>query len=112
MEQESLSEKRCIPCEGGVPPLPDVEVERLLGQVTSWKREGQTITRTFSFKNYFRTMAFVNAVAWVAHNENHHPELEVSYGSCRVSFTTHAAGGLTENDFICAAKVDLLIPAE
>jgi len=66
------------------------------------------IYRDFEFKNYYKTIAFVNAVAWMAHQENHHPDLSVSYNRCRVQYSTHAIGGLSENDFICAAKVDAL----
>jgi 4a-hydroxytetrahydrobiopterin dehydratase len=64
------------------------------------------LVKTFRFKNYHQTMAFVNATAWISHQEDHHPDLAVSYGSCRVGYMTHAIGGLSENDFICAAKVD------
>lgn len=66
------------------------------------------ITKNYHFKNYHETMAFVNATAWVSHREDHHPDLAVSYNACKVSYTTHAIGGLSENDFICAAKIDAL----
>lgn len=107
-----LSEKRCKPCEGGVPPLTAQEVAGLqpaLDQDWSVAAEGKALARTFEFPGYYRTMAFVNAVAWVAHVEGHHPDLEVGYNRCVVRWTTHAVGGLTENDFICAAKVDRLM---
>ena len=67
------------------------------------------IKRSFSFKNFYETMAFVNALAWIANVENHHPDLEVGYNYCHVSFMTHALSGLTHNDFICAAKIDNLL---
>ncbi len=67
------------------------------------------IRRLFTFKGFHQTMAFVNAVAWIAHRENHHPDLEVGYNRCLVRYRTHAIGGLSENDFICAAKVDRLL---
>ena len=70
--------------------------------------DGGMIAKTFRFKNYFETMAFVNAAAWVSHREDHHPDLRVGYSDCRVSYVTHAIGGLSENDFICAAKLDAL----
>jgi 4a-hydroxytetrahydrobiopterin dehydratase len=70
---------------------------------------GLEISRDFEFKDFHQTMAFVNAVAWIAHREDHHPDLEVGYGRCRVRFSTHAVGGLSQNDFICAAKVDELL---
>lgn len=109
MERDSLATKKCVPCEGGVPPLSEDAVRDYLHALPQWQADGKSIFRVFAFKNYFRTIAFVNAVAWIAHGENHHPDLVVSYGTCRVSYTTHAAGGLTENDFICAAKVDRLL---
>ena len=71
--------------------------------------DGREIAQDFRFPEFHRTMAFVNALAWIAHGENHHPDLEVGYGHCRVRYTTHAIGGLSENDFICAAKIDALL---
>ena len=106
--KNELRERHCTPCEGGTPPLSDTEADRLLAGVDGWEREGGAIFRTFRFKNYGQTMAFVNAVAWIAQRENHHPDLQVGYNSCRVSFTTHAIQGLSENDFICAARVQAL----
>ena len=70
---------------------------------------GKEIFKTYKFANYHETMAFVNAVAWVAHREDHHPDLEVGYNRCRVRYSTHSIGGLSENDLICAAKVEALI---
>ena len=107
--QQTLSEKSCKPCEGGVAPLAAPEIERLLGKLDGWKVIGNEIVKTYSFKNYYETMAFVNAAAWVSHRENHHPDLEVGYKACRVRYSTHAIGGLSENDFICAAKLDSLL---
>lgn len=72
---------------------------------------GEAISRTVRFSNYYQTMAFVNALAWIAHAEDHHPDLEVGYNRCLVRYSTHAVGGLSENDFICAAKIDALLPA-
>jgi 4a-hydroxytetrahydrobiopterin dehydratase len=108
-----LSQKSCKPCEGGVQALDPEAAGNLLKQIPGWSlNEGATeIERAFTFKNYYETMAFVNAVAWVAHREDHHPDLEVSYRRCRVRYTTHAVGGLSENDFICAAKTDTLLQA-
>lgn len=104
-----LASKKCKPCEGGVPPLSDAEAERLLQGLDGWSRDGIGIAKTFRFKNFFEVMAFVNAVAWIAHREDHHPDLEVHYSECRVHYHTHAVGGLTENDFICAAKIEALM---
>jgi 4a-hydroxytetrahydrobiopterin dehydratase len=80
----------------------------LLRSAPGWASDEASIARTFTFKNHYETMAFVNAVAYISHREDHHPALEVGYKTCVVRYTTHAAGGLTENDFICAAKVDAL----
>ena len=102
----NLSEKRCTPCEGGTPPLPQEEIDHLLQSLDGWGQTGGEISKTFQFKNYYETMAFVNALAWISHRENHHPDLEVGYRTCRVRYSTHAIGGLSENDFICAAKIE------
>jgi 4a-hydroxytetrahydrobiopterin dehydratase len=83
----------------------------LLAAVPEWALDGDAVTRTFRFKDFFHTMAFVNAVASIAHREDHHPDMAVGYGECRVAFATHSAGGITRNDFICAARVDALAPA-
>ena len=104
-----LASRHCTPCEGGTPPLPEEEVRKLLAQLTEWESTDGRIEREFRFKNYYQTMAFVNAVAWIANRENHHPDMQVGYNTCRVSYTTHAIGGLSENDFICAAKVEALL---
>ena len=106
----NLSSRRCTPCEGETPPLGKEEVALLLRSVPDWELGDGAISRRFEFKNFYQTMAFVNAVAWIAHVEDHHPELEVSYRSCTVRYMTHAVKGLSENDFICAAKIDGLIP--
>jgi len=103
-----LTDKRCKPSEGGVAPLASAEVERLMLQLEGWQRFDHLIGKTYHFKDYCQTMAFVNAIAWMANRENHHPKLTVSYNSCQVEYTTHAINGLSENDFICAAKVDAL----
>jgi 4a-hydroxytetrahydrobiopterin dehydratase len=100
--------RHCSPCEAGAPPLPAPEVERRLAALSGWESDQGAIAKRFEFKNYYQTMAFVNAVAWIAHSEGHHPDLEVSYRSCLVRYLTHAIGGLSENDFICAARVDAL----
>ena len=103
-----LAGKHCKPCEGGVPPLTPQEVNSLMSQLDGWAQYDQIIGKTFDFKNYYQTMAFVNAVAWLSHREDHHPDLMVGYNKCRVEYTTHAIHGLSENDFICASKVDAL----
>ena len=104
-----LTNKNCKPCEGGVPPLSESEIQNLLQNVTGWEYANNCISKTYQFKNYYETMAFVNASAWVSHREDHHPDLDVGYNKCRVLYTTHAINGLSENDFICAAKIDALL---
>jgi 4a-hydroxytetrahydrobiopterin dehydratase len=104
-----LTTKTCKPCEGGTPPMEQAEITRMLAALNQWEQAGKEIARTFRFKNYYETMAFVNATAWISHREDHHPDLEVGYNQCRVRYSTHAVGGLSENDFICAAKVDNLL---
>jgi 4a-hydroxytetrahydrobiopterin dehydratase len=104
----NLAQGKCKPCEGGVPPLTDEEVAALLARLDGWQRQGNAITKTYSFRNYYETMAFVNATAWISHREDHHPDLAVGFKECRVTYCTHAIGGLSENDFICAAKIDAL----
>ncbi len=108
MTTADLAHKKCKSCEGGVSPLNPDEVTLLLGQLKDWHHQGDVITKNYEFKNYYQTMAFVNAVAWMAHREDHHPDMTVGYRKCRVDYSTHAVGGLSENDFICAAKVDAL----
>ncbi|BCK87200.1 putative pterin-4-alpha-carbinolamine dehydratase [Sideroxyarcus emersonii] len=103
-----LTNKQCKPCEGSVPPLSQDEAKDLLRQLDGWELTGQRIGKTFEFKNYYQVLAFVNAVAWMTHREDHHPDMTVGYSKCRVEYSTHAIGGLSENDFICAAKVDAL----
>lgn len=108
---DELADRSCKPCEGGVPPLTGAQAKKLLEALhADWSisDDGLAIERTFEFRAYSRTLGFANAVAWIAIAEGHHPVLTVTYGSCVVSYTTHAVNGLTDNDFICAAKVDRL----
>jgi 4a-hydroxytetrahydrobiopterin dehydratase len=107
--EASLSERHCKSCEGGVPALSADQAQRKLHQLSSdWRlvEDGKAIRREFAFKDFYRTMSFVNALAHVANIEDHHPDLEVGYNYCRVRYSTHAIGGLSENDLICAAKID------
>jgi len=107
-----LTDKHCVPCEGGIPPL---EQKRVIGLLASlhenWGlvEDGKVIERSYRFKDYYQTIAFVNALAWIAHREDHHPDLSVHYNRCVVRYSTHAVDGLTDNDFICAAKVDRIV---
>ena len=106
-----LVSKKCTACDASTPRLENGEAKRLLAELEGWSTsaDGKSILRTLRFKNYYETMAFVNALAFIAHREDHHPDLLVSYNSVEVRFATHAIGGLSENDFICAAKVDALL---
>jgi 4a-hydroxytetrahydrobiopterin dehydratase len=94
-----------------VGPMDGTEIESYLGQVSGWRLADGAIEKTYGFENFHQTMAFVNAVAWVCHVEDHHPELVLSYGRCVLRFNTHSVRGISINDFICAAKVDALLPA-
>ena len=104
-----LAKKSCKTCEGGSEKLTEAQINTLLGDVRVWERKGDEIARTFSFKNYYETMAFVNATAWISHHEDHHPDLEVGFNKVKMRYSTHSAGGLSENDFICAAKIENLL---
>jgi 4a-hydroxytetrahydrobiopterin dehydratase len=105
----SLAQQRCRPMEGQ-PALTVEAIERQLASLPGWRHVDGAIEKRFEFADYHRTMAFVNAVAWIAHVEDHHPELRVTYNRCTVRFDTHSVGGVSVNDFICAAKVDALQP--
>lgn len=107
-----LADRKCKACEGGVQPLSRAEAANYHKHLASgWtlSEDGKSLRREYRFKNFFRTMGFVNAVAFIANNEDHHPDLEVGYNYCNVRFTTHAIQGLSENDFICAAKIDRML---
>jgi len=106
-----LADRKCVPCEGGVAPLSRAAAEEVLQRLDeNWQLsvDAKAILREFRFKDFFRTMSFVNALAHIANIEDHHPDLEVGYNYCRVRYTTHAISGLSENDLICAAKIDQL----
>ena len=109
--KDDLVNRQCEPCEGDVPPL-DAEAARdllrALNEDWSISDDLKWIRRDFEFSGFNRTMGFVNAVAWIANTEGHHPDMEVGYYKCVVNYTTHAIDGLSENDFICAAKIDRL----
>ncbi len=101
-----------MPITAGGAPLAAADTGGLLSQLSDWTlaADGLAISRQFRFHDFHQTMAFVNAVAWIAHQQDHHPDLEVGYNRCTVRYSTHAVGGLSLNDFICAAKVDALLP--
>jgi len=102
-----LAQQHCKPLEGHA-AMGAAEIEAHLKLVRGWALSDGAIEKRYTFKNYHETMAFVNAQAWVAHKEDHHPELAVSYANCTVRFNTHSVGGISINDFICAARLDAL----
>jgi len=112
-DDDTLENKQCVPCHGGVTALSEPEAREMLGRLLStanggWQliEGGKAIKREFKFADFYRAMSFVNAVAHVANVQDHHPDIECGWGYCRIRYQTHAIGGLHENDFICAAKID------
>ena len=105
-----LAQAHCIPRRGHQHRLAPARIAELMPQLPGWElvENGHALSKTFTFEDYYRTMSFVNALAHVANAENHHPDLSVHYDRCVVRFSTHDVGGLSENDFICAAKADAL----
>ncbi|KIP86608.1 4a-hydroxytetrahydrobiopterin dehydratase [Stenotrophomonas sp. Sa5BUN4] len=105
-----LEQAHCIPRRGNEHRLGQARLAELLPQVPGWElvENGQALQRTFRFKDYYHTLAFVNALAFIAHREDHHPDLGVHYDRAVVRYSTHDVGGLSENDFICAAKASAL----
>ena len=103
-----LTTKHCVPCNGKISSLTVEQVNAMLQEIPIWQvsKDGVKIYRCFQFKNFYHTIAFVNAVAWISHQEQHHPRLEIDYNKCLVEYWTHAIEDLSENDFICAAKID------
>ncbi len=104
-----LLKKRCSTCAPGTPPASEARVRDVLRELPGWELADKAIAKTYKFANYYETMAFVNAIAWISHREDHHPDLEVGYNKCRVRYSTHSIGGISENDLICAAKVEALV---
>lgn len=106
-----LTDRHCAPCEGGVDPLAREAAEAMLDQVPGWglDDDGKMIRRRFEFKGFYGTMAFINAMAFIVQRENHHPDFSAGYNYCDIAFTTHAIDGLSDNDFICAAKINALL---
>jgi 4a-hydroxytetrahydrobiopterin dehydratase len=106
----ALAQAHCTPRRGHEHRLPPAQITELMPQLSGWAlaENDHALVKTFTFDDYYRTMAFVNALAHIAHREDHHPDLGVHYNRCVVRFSTHDVGGLSENDFICAAKADAL----
>jgi 4a-hydroxytetrahydrobiopterin dehydratase len=103
-----LAERKCIPCRGGTPALTPTEYEPLLKQLSDWDFVDQRLRKSFVFENFAQSMALANRIAEIAEEQNHHPDLLVRWGELRIDIWTHAADGLTESDFILAAKIDRL----
>ena len=105
-----FTERRCAPCQGNAVSYTREQAQNALGKVASCEliEDGKAIKREFKFKDFYRTMSFVNALAHIANIEDHHPDLEIGYNYCRVRYSTHEVKGLSDNDFICAAKIDRL----
>ena len=104
----TIASMNCAP-GGQATALDDTTINQHLATLSGWARVNNEIRKTFPFKNYHETMAFVNASAWISHQQDHHPDMSVHYNRCVVAYSTHDAGGITLNDFICAAKLDALI---
>ena len=109
MSMNELKSLRCQPLEGQ-PPMASGDITSHLARLEGWAHRDGAIEKSFHFGNFHETMAFVNALAWIAHVEDHHPDLALGYNRCAVRFNTHSVGGISINDFICAAKVDALLP--
>lgn len=105
LTREQLVQKKSSPMEGQRACTP-AEISAQLANLPSWTSEDGFLKRSFAFRDYYDTIAFVNALAWMIHGEDHHPELEVGYNRCVVKWNTHSVLGISENDFICAAKTD------
>ena len=105
-----LARAHCIARRGSEHKLPQARVRELLPEIPGWElvEDGHALSKTFKFDDYYRTIAFVNALAFIANREDHHPDLSVHYDRCVVRYSSHDVGGLSENDFICAAKADAL----
>lgn len=103
-----LNQRSCRPVQPGSPPLSESQVQQYLAELPGWSIQGGKLAKTFSFKDYYETTAFANATFWVSHQQDHHPDIELSYNRLVIRYDTHSIGGLSENDFICAARVEQL----
>jgi 4a-hydroxytetrahydrobiopterin dehydratase len=108
---DNLKNKHCKPCEGGVCPLDEDTSTQQLNEIPGWhlSADKKSITRTLKFKNFLETISFINAMAYLSEQQGHHPDFSAGYGYCEVRYTTHAIDGLSDNDFICAAKINELL---
>jgi 4a-hydroxytetrahydrobiopterin dehydratase len=108
MNTNKLEQEKCRPRAAGSVPLARTQIDAGLARLPGWEHKDGAIGKTFAFGSYAETIAFVNAVAAIAQREDHHPDMLVGYDKCRVAYRTHSVGGISENDFICAAKVEAL----
>ena len=108
MAGSELADRKCVPCHGGTPTVPEDEAKRLLAELDGWTIEDGKLARTFKFKDFLSAIDFVNRITPIAEEEGHHPDLEVGWGRVKVLLITHAIKGLSDNDFILAAKIDRL----
>ena len=107
----SLSEKTCVPCRGGVPPLTKAEYEPMLAELKGWEvQDDNRLLKSYKFDNFQKSLDLANKIGEIAEKEGHHPDLLVRWGELKIDLWTHAVGGLTESDFILAAKIDKLAP--
>lgn len=106
-----LSQKDCVPCKGGVAPYAGDAARAMMAQLDGWvlSDDAAKISRRFDFKGFAKPVEMANLAAWLGNKQGHHPDIAFGWGYCEVTFTTHEAGGLTENDFICAARLDVLV---
>jgi 4a-hydroxytetrahydrobiopterin dehydratase len=109
MKKNELSSKKCKPCHSGIGALSEEDSKKLHETLQGWTWSAKKLEKKFTFKNFREAMAFVNQVAEIAENEDHHPDISIFYNKVDLALWTHAANGLTENDFIVAAKVDAII---
>lgn len=102
-----LAKKECVPCKGGVPPMPAKQASKLLAQLNGWAiQNGHHLEKTYKFANFVEALNFVNRIGAIAEEQNHHPDIYLAWGQARVEIWTHKIDGLTESDFVLAAKFD------
>jgi 4a-hydroxytetrahydrobiopterin dehydratase len=104
----SLADRQCKHISPGTPPLSDSAAGKLLAQLSGWSIEAGKLTKTFSFGNHYETTAFLNAVVWISHKQDHHPDVSLGYNKVTIKYDTHTVKGLSENDFVCAGRVERL----
>ena len=102
----SLTQKKCIPCEAGTPPLEEEKVNELMKEIPAWALKNGHLYKKFKFNNFAEAMKFINSIAEIAEQEGHHPDFSVHYNRVEIELWTHSINGLSENDFIVAAKID------